>query len=84
MDANENTIENAIDNSIEKVDNWKPKVLIIGAVIGALVGLGAAFLLAQNAEEEGKPPQISTGEGVKLGVLVMGLLRTVATLGESK
>lgn len=74
MDAN--------DNAIEKVDNSKPKVLIIGAVLGALVGLGAAFLLTQNAEKEGKSPQISTGDGVKLGVLVMGLLRTVATLGE--
>jgi len=74
MDANE--------NAIEKVDNWKPKVLIIGAVLGALVGLGAAFLLAQNAEKEGKAPQISTGDGVKLGVLVMSLLRTVSTLGE--
>ena len=74
MDAN--------DNAIEKVDNWKPKVLIIGAVLGALVGLGAAFLLAQNAEKEGKPPQITPGDGVKLGVLVMGLLRMVSTLGE--
>jgi len=74
MDANE--------NAIEKVDNWKPKVLIIGAVLGALVGLGAAFLLAQNAEKEGKPPQISAGDGVKVGVLVLGLLRAVATLGE--
>ena len=76
MDANE--------NAIEKVDNWVPKVLIIGAVLGALVGLGAAYLLAQNAEKEGKPPQISAGDGVKLGVLVMGLLRTVSTLGEGK
>ena len=76
MDANE--------NAIEKVDNWVPKVLIIGAVLGALVGLGAAYLLAQNAEKEGKPPQITAGDGVKLGVLVMGLLRTVSTLGEGK
>jgi hypothetical protein len=74
MDANE--------NAIEKVDNWKPKVLIIGAVLGALVGLGAAFLLAQNAEKEGKAPQISAGDGVKLGVTVLGLLRMVSTLGE--
>jgi len=79
MDANETAIE-----EIEKVDNWKPKVLIIGAVLGALVGLGAAFLLAQNAEKEGQPPQISAGDGVKVGVIVMGLLRTVATLGERK
>ena len=77
-------IENAVVEEIEKVDNWVPRVLIIGAVVGALVGLGAAYLLAQNAEKEGKPPEITAGDGVKLGVLVMGLLRMVATLGEGK
>lgn len=65
-------------------DDWKPKVLIIGAVLGALVGLGAAYLLTQNPPEDGSPPKISAGEGVKLGVLVMGLLRSVAQLGEGK
>ena len=74
MDSNE--------NAIEKVDSWKPKFLIIGAVLGALVGVGAAYLLAQNAEKEGRAPKISPGDGVKLGVMVMGLLRMVATLGE--
>jgi hypothetical protein len=82
MDTNENAIAN--ENAIEEVDNWTPKILIIGAVLGALVGLGAAYLLAQNAEKEGKPPQISAGDGVKLGVLIMGLLRMVSTLGEGK
>jgi hypothetical protein len=65
-------------------DNWRPKVLIAGAVFGALVGLGAAYLLAQNAEREGEVPSISPGEGVKLGLLVLGLLRSVATLHEGK
>ena len=63
-------------------DNWKPKVLVVGAVIGALVGLGGAYLYAQQAEREGRTPKVSTGEGVKLGLLVLGLLRSVATLGE--
>ena len=71
----------------EKVDeiviseNWKPRVLAVGAVVGALVGLGAAFLLIKANQEEG-PPQISAGEGIKLGVLVLGLLRSVSSLGE--
>lgn len=64
------------------MDDWKPKVLIIGAVLGALVGLGAAYLLTQNPPKDGGPPKITAGEGVKLGVLVMGLLRSVAQLGE--
>jgi hypothetical protein len=76
MDANE--------NAIETVDNRKPVILIIGAVLGTLVGLGAAYLMIQNAEKEGQPPKITAGDGVKLAVVVVGLLRTVATLGEGK
>ena len=42
--------------------NWKTKVLIIGTAIGALVGLGTAYLLARTAEENNDgPPKIKTG-----------------------
>lgn len=63
-------------------DNWKPKLLASGAVIGALTGLLAAYLLAQRAESNGKKLKMSAGEGVKLGLLVFGLLRQVTQLGE--
>ena len=66
---------------IVEIENWQPRVLAVGAVLGALVGLGAAYLLINVNKEEG-PPKISAGEGVKLGVLVLGLLRSVANLGE--
>jgi hypothetical protein len=65
-------------------DNWKPKVLVIGGVIGLMTGLLAAYLMIQRAEKEETKPQLSAGEGVKLGVLVLGLLRSVAMLGEGK
>ncbi len=61
--------------------NWKPKVLLIGAVLGAAVGLGAAYLLIQNAEREGENLNIGAGEAVKLGVMVFGLLRSISRLG---
>jgi hypothetical protein len=61
------------------VNNWKPKVLVIGAVMGAAVGLAAAYLIIQRSEDN-QPPQMSVGEGVKIGVLVFGLLRSIATL----
>jgi CBS-domain-containing membrane protein len=61
--------------------NWQPRVIVVGAVLGALVGMSAAYLLIKSNEQEG-PPQISAGEGVKLGVLVLGLLRSVSSLGE--
>jgi hypothetical protein len=62
--------------------NWKAQTLIIGAALGAVVGLAGAYLLVQQAEKEGRAPRVSAGEGVKLGVLLFGLLRQVATLHE--
>lgn len=62
-------------------DQWKMKVLLIGGVLGAMTGLLGAYLLIQNAERRAMTPELSAGEGVKLGVLVLGLLRQVAQLG---
>ncbi|MCI0519272.1 MAG: hypothetical protein L0Z70_03345 [Chloroflexi bacterium] len=70
--------------SIEAVGNWKPKVLLIGVGLGALVGAGAAFLLIQRAERQQTQVNVSAGEGVRLGLLVFGLLRQVAMLGEGE
>ncbi|MFZ5808401.1 MAG: hypothetical protein ACOY16_03885 [Chloroflexota bacterium] len=62
--------------------NYKTKALLIGAFVGALVGISAAYLLIQRAEKEEGRLQVGTGEGIKLGLLVLGLLRQVAQLGE--
>lgn len=67
----------------ETQENWKMKVLLIGAGVGLLTGLGAAYMLVQRSEKYGTSPELSAGEGVKLGLLVLGLLRQVAQLGES-
>lgn len=67
-----------------QAENWKPKVLVIGAVIGALTGLTAAYLLIQRAAKNESTPNLSAGEGLKLGVLVFGLLRQISMLGEKE
>ena len=70
---------------IEEKETWRYAALGIGSAIGALVGLGAAYLLVQNAERNNlKQVTVSGGDIVKLGVLVFGLLRQVAQIGESK
>ncbi len=66
----------------ENDENLKTKALLFGALIGALVGVSAAYLLIQRAEKEDGKLQVGTGEGIKLGLLVLGLLRQVAQLGE--
>ena len=60
----------------------KNKTLIAGALIGAVTGLLAAMLLQRNAEKNEKESALTTGEGLKLGVLVIGLLRAIASLGD--
>ncbi len=63
-------------------DSWKVRTLVIGAAIGALTGLGAAYLLARRAEQQGTRLAITPGKGVRLGVLIAGLLRSILSLGE--
>lgn len=65
-------------------DNWKMKTLLVGVVLGAATGLGAAYLLTRRAEERGERLAISSKEGIKLGVLIAGMLRSIITLGEDK
>ncbi len=60
----------------------KNKVILAGALIGAVTGLVAALLLTRRAEKEEKETAITAGEGIKLGVLVFGLLRAIASLGD--
>jgi hypothetical protein len=67
----------------EPPDNsWKLKTLIIGGVLGALTGVGAAYLLTKRAEQKGTSLTISPGKGVQLGVMIAGLLRSILSLGE--
>lgn len=60
------------------------RVLLFGALIGAFTGLIAAMILQRRAERTGTEISLSAGEGVQLGVMVMGLLRAIAALGDEK
>ena len=62
------------------VDNWKVSLIIVGGLIGALVGVGSAYLLAQNMEKTGQRPQIMTRDGLELAVLLTATMRRVANL----
>lgn len=66
-----------------KSGNWRTRYIMIGAALGSAVGALAAYLLTQNTEED-QPLRLSPGEGVKMGVLVLGLLRSIANLVEDK
>jgi len=60
----------------------KTKTLVIGTVIGALAGAASALLLINKAESEDMQPKLSPGEGVQLGLGVLGLMRLIAGFGK--
>ena len=60
------------------------KTLVFGTLIGAVTGLIAAMLLNRRAEKSEKETALTPGEGMKLGVLVFGLLRAIASLWDEK
>jgi len=60
--------------------------MIVGSVLlGALAGLGTAYLIIRTAEEyDGSPPEIKTTDAVRMIINVIGLVRGVAALGRPK
>ncbi len=61
---------------------YQNKILIIGTLLGAATGLVAALMLQRRAERTGREISLSAGEGIQLGVMLLGLLRSVATLAD--
>jgi len=64
--------------------NWKTKTMLIGTVIGALTGATAAYMLIQQADKKNTQPKLNAGEGVKLGIGILGVLRLVSDMVNSK
>ncbi len=63
---------------------YRGRTLFLGVVIGAVTGLIAAVLLNRRASRSERETALTTGEGLKLGVLVFGLLRAIASLGDEE
>ncbi len=66
---------------MEKEESWKMKALIIGGVVGLAAGMIAALIFIQRAEMSEAKPKLSAGEGVKVGIGVLGVLRMISDLG---
>lgn len=62
-------------------NNWKTKTMIMGVVIGAMAGAVSAFLMIKRPEEQDSQPKLSPGEGVQVGLGILGLMRLIAGMG---
>ena len=66
---------------MEEDRSWKARTYLIGAVVGAITGVGIAFALVQQAEQQGEMVKLKSGEGIRLGMGVLGLLRQIGQIG---
>ncbi len=62
--------------------DWRRKAFVIGGVVGALLGVGAAYIYINSAEESGETPEVTPGTAVTIGLALLALLRQVAAIGE--
>jgi hypothetical protein len=61
---------------------WRTKTMLLGAVAGIAAGLIGAYIVIQRSERENVLPKMSPGDGVKIGLGILGVLRLVADLGD--
>ncbi len=55
--------------------------IILGAILGAVTGAGAGYLLTKRIEE-GETVQLTAGDGIKIGGSIIAFLRQVSSLGQ--
>jgi gas vesicle protein len=60
--------------------NTKTKTLLIGTSVGAVTGMIAALIVLQQAEKNQTTPKLTAGDGVKVGIGIMGILRLLADI----
>ena len=69
--------------AMEKTEGWETRVLLIGGALGAVIGLLTSWLLIRTSREtRGGPPAITTGDAIKVGITAIGLVRSIAALGD--
>jgi tetrahydromethanopterin S-methyltransferase subunit D len=61
--------------------DWKTKAFIVGGVVGALAGVGAAYLYVRRIEESGDEPAMATKDVMTIGFSLVSLLKQIANIG---
>lgn len=65
---------------MESNNNQRQTALLVGAVIGAVIGVIAANLLMKEAEENSQELAITPARGVRLGMATLNFLRNITGL----
>jgi len=60
--------------------DWKKQTYLIGALAGLAVGILAALIIIQRSEKDEIQPKLNAGDGVKIGMGVLGVLRLISEM----
>ena len=61
---------------------WKTLAFVIGGSAGLLAGLAAAYIFIRTREQSDESqPKLTSGQGVKIGMGVVSVLRMIAEGG---
>ena len=72
------THDGAADLEAAGPPDWRTKAYLVGGLVGAIVGVGAAYLYVNAAEQQDEMPELKPGEAVGIGLAVLALLRQIA------
>ncbi len=75
------------DQAGESLQQRKARIILMGASLGALLGVLSSYLYTRTAEENDNADptgSISTGQLIAIFLAIMGLIRQIAELGKPK
>ena len=69
--------------SMDASRDWERRVVVAGGILGAFAGVVTSLLLIRTSREaHAGPPAINTSDAFKVGITAIGLVRSIAALGE--
>ena len=69
-----------VENQDQEKQSGNFIYIVLGAVLGAITGAGAGYLLAKRIDE-GEEIQLTAGDGIKIGGSIITFLRQISNLG---
>ncbi len=64
--------------------NWRARAYLMGGLVGAMLGLGVAYIYVNAAEKSGDTPQLPPSEAVGIGLALLAVMRQIATMYEKE
>lgn len=65
--------------------DWRSRVYLLGGVVGIILGLISAHFYVKAADETGGQPETpSSRETVRLGLTLLGIIRTITEWGSRR